>query len=130
MHMRTSTVLPLKVHPVVCDTKNTNIEGIDELLNVVMEEPICNGWVLNHCSAAAGTGIRIIGAVRQHPQDAQLSVEELRDMVGREGEFKPCAALCWQPTRDKTVLVQAVESAHCHGGHPWSTHYLLHTQCS
>ena len=24
--------------------------------------------------------------VRQHPQDAQLSVEELRDMVGREGE--------------------------------------------
>ena len=24
--------------------------------------------------------------VRQHPQDAQLSVEELRDMVGRDGE--------------------------------------------
>ena len=60
--MRTSTVLPLKAHPVVCDTKNTNIEGIDELLNAVMEEPVCNRWVLNHCSAAAGTGIRIIGA--------------------------------------------------------------------
>ncbi len=29
--------------------------------------------------------------VRQHPHDAQLSVEELRDMVGREGEaFSNC----------------------------------------
>ena len=29
--------------------------------------------------------------VRQHPDDAQLSVEELRDMVGHEGEaFSNC----------------------------------------
>ena len=29
--------------------------------------------------------------VQQHPQDAQLSVEELCDMVGREGEaFSEC----------------------------------------
>lgn len=55
-------VLPLKVHPVVCDTKNTDTESINELLNVVVEEAVCNGWVLDHCSAAAGTGIRIIRA--------------------------------------------------------------------
>ena len=56
--------------------------------------------------------------VRQRPQDAQLSVEELRDMVGHEGEAFSSRVLHYAGSlqlRDKAVLVQAAESAHCHG---------------
>ena len=44
---------------------------------ILLSTPRCDAW------RALQTG-RIY--VRQCPQDAQLSVEELRDMVGREGE--------------------------------------------
>ena len=46
--------------------------------------------------------------VCQDPLDAQLSVEELRDMVGREGESfsnRVHASLCCQPAWNTAVLV-------------------------
>ena len=55
--------------------------------------------------------------VRQHPHDARLSVEELRDMVGHEGEAFSNHVLHYAAsyTRNMTLLVQATEPADCHG---------------
>ena len=44
--MRAATVLPLKPEPVVAGSKDSNIEGIDERLDMVAEEPNSNGRVL------------------------------------------------------------------------------------
>ena len=70
--------------------------------------------------------------VYQHPHDARLSVDEVRDMVGREGEaFSNCVlTLCCQSSWDKAALVQATEQAHFHGRYPRTPHCVLHTQCS
>ena len=46
MHVRAATVLPLKPHPVVGDTKYSDIVGLDKLLDSVIEEPVCDGWIL------------------------------------------------------------------------------------
>ena len=61
--------------------------------------------------------------VRQHPRDAHLSVEELRDMVGREGELIACCTmlpLCMEPG--------STGSSSAAARHNWSAHHL-HTQC-
>ena len=46
MHVGAATVLPLKPHPVVGDTKYSDIVGLDKLLDSVIEEPVCDGWIL------------------------------------------------------------------------------------
>ena len=61
MYMRAATMLPLKTHPVVGNTKDTNIECFTELLDS-MVEPDCNGWVLQHSFVAAGTALRVVSA--------------------------------------------------------------------
>ena len=48
----------------------------------------------------------------------------------RGGLLQPSAALCCQSESNEAVLVQAVQSSHCHGGHTRSTSHLLHPQCS
>ena len=44
MHMRTSTVLPLKSEPVVCCSQDANVEYIDELAGPVIKKPISDSW--------------------------------------------------------------------------------------
>ena len=54
--------------------------------------------------------------VHQHPHDARLSVEELGDMVAREGEAFSNSVLHYAASLRGTrpLLVQATESTHCH----------------
>ena len=56
MHMRAAAVLPLKPHPVV---EYSNIVGLDELHNSLIEEPVCDGWILNDSFSSACFGVRI-----------------------------------------------------------------------
>ena len=56
MHMRAATVLPLKAQPVVSSTKDTSLEGIIELVDAIVEEPVSDGRVLYDCCAAGRTG--------------------------------------------------------------------------
>ena len=62
VHMRATTVLPLKAEPEVSGTKNANVESINKLLDAMMEEPVGNGWVLLQGLAAAGAGVRVVRA--------------------------------------------------------------------
>ena len=56
--------------------------------------------------------------VRQHPHDAQLSVEELRDMVSHEGEVFSNRVLHYAASlRGTRQLVQAAQSPHCRSGY-------------
>ena len=59
MNVRAATILPLKPHPIV---KHSNIVGLDELLDSVIEEPVRDGWILDDCSGTAGSGVRVDGA--------------------------------------------------------------------
>ena len=58
-------MLPLKVEPVVSGSKDSDIDCIDEVLDVVIEAPISNGRVLLDCFAALRAGGRIIWTKRQ-----------------------------------------------------------------
>ena len=44
--MRTAAMLPLEAEPVVTGTKDSGVEGIDELDDAVVEEPVSDGGVL------------------------------------------------------------------------------------
>ena len=68
--------------------------------------------------------------INQHPKDAHLTLEELRDMVGREGEFfSKNVELCRQPASNWTILVHTEELAYIHVMCSGTAHGLLHT-CS
>ena len=45
MHVGSATVQPLKVELEVGGTKNTNVEGINKLVNAFVKEPVSNGRV-------------------------------------------------------------------------------------
>ena len=62
MNMRAVTMLPLKPHPLVSGSKHTNIVGLDEFLDSVVEEPVRDRWILNECSGTFGSGLRVVGA--------------------------------------------------------------------
>ena len=47
MNMRAATMLPLKLHPVVSDSKHSDKVGLDEFLDSVIEEPVRDDWILN-----------------------------------------------------------------------------------
>ncbi len=64
--------------------------------------------------------------IQQHPGDAQLTVDEKR----RRSFFQQSTPLCIQSSWYQTILVQAAQSCHQYGWHPWTTHHLFHTQCS
>ena len=69
--------------------------------------------------------------VKQHPGDAQLSLDELHDMVGRQGGLLQLGAtLCIQSVRHQAVLVPSAQSTPLHGQHSWTSHHILHSQCS
>ena len=43
-------------------TKGQKIECFNEFLDVMVKDPICNGWVLQYIPVAAGTAFRVIRA--------------------------------------------------------------------
>ena len=62
MHVRAAAVLPLKPHPVVGDTKYSDIVGLDEFHDSFVEERVCDSWILNDSFGTACSGVRIVGA--------------------------------------------------------------------
>ena len=46
MDVRAASVLPLKPVPVVRGSKDSSVEDLHELHDSVIEEPVCEGWVL------------------------------------------------------------------------------------
>lgn len=67
--------------------------------------------------------------IHQHPLDACLTLDDLRDMVGREGELFANRVLHFASSLCGTSqLVQAEEHADLNGGHPGNANSILHTQ--
>ena len=60
MNVWTSTVLPLKLKPIVRCSYNTNIEGIDELVDPVSKKPVRDRWIVCNGSIPAGTAVVVI----------------------------------------------------------------------
>ena len=53
MDVRAAAMLPLKVEPVVRGTKDSTVEGINELLDALIKEPVGSGGVLSDCFVAS-----------------------------------------------------------------------------
>ena len=66
--------------------------------------------------------------VNQHPDDAHLSLDELRDMVGREGELFSNRVLHYASSLRGTSQYW-FKQADVHGGHPGTAHGVLHPLC-
>ena len=47
MHVRAASVLPLEPQPVVSSSKDSSVEGPEELHDSMVEEPVGEGWVVN-----------------------------------------------------------------------------------
>ena len=61
--MRAALVLPLKPQPVVRSSKDSNVEGLEELHDSVVEEPVCEGgWVVDDCLGSGSLGVRVVRA--------------------------------------------------------------------
>ena len=60
MNVWTSMVLPLKLKPVVHCSQNTNVEGIDELVDPVSKKPVRDCWIVCNGSIPAGTAVLVI----------------------------------------------------------------------
>ena len=53
-------MLPLEAERVVGGTKDSSIEGINELYDTFIEEPVSDGGVLLDCFVASRTGVNIV----------------------------------------------------------------------
>ena len=62
MNVWTSTVLPLKSKPVVRCSQNTNVEGIDKLVDPMSKKSVRNRWIACNCSIPAGTAVLVVWA--------------------------------------------------------------------
>ena len=63
MNVWTSTVLPLKSKPVVHCSQNTNVEGIDDLVDPVSKKKtVHDHWIVGNGSVPAGTAVLVIWA--------------------------------------------------------------------
>ena len=60
MDMRAATMLPTKHQPIVSGSKDSNVEGLDKLHDSMVEEPVCEGWVLNDCLGTGSPGVRVV----------------------------------------------------------------------
>ena len=49
MHMRATTVLPLKPQPAVLCTKDIQVKALEELLESLIEKPVSYSQVVNDC---------------------------------------------------------------------------------
>ena len=60
MDVGATSVLPLKPQPVVICSKDSDIESREELHNLVVEEPVCNSWVLDDTLDSGTPGVRVV----------------------------------------------------------------------
>ena len=74
--------------------------------------------------------------IKQHPHDAQLSVQDLKDMVGQQGERFSKKVTHFGNTLRGTassysiIMVQTAKSPNFHGRHSRTTNCFLYSQCS
>ena len=45
MHVRAASVLPLELQPVVSSSKDSSVEGLEDLHDSMVEEPVGEGWL-------------------------------------------------------------------------------------
>ena len=79
MDMRAASVLPLKPQPVVCGSKDSSVEDLGELNVSVIEEPVCEGWILDDCLCSGSPAVRVVGAdefSQLWPRDICCTVSE------------------------------------------------------
>ena len=62
MHVRAASVLPLEPQPVVSSSKDSSVEGFEELHHSMVEEPVGEGWVVDDSLGAGCPGVRVVGA--------------------------------------------------------------------
>ena len=60
MDMRAALVLPLKPQPVVGGLKDFDIQGLEELHDTVVKEPVSKDWVLDDGLGTNYSGVRIV----------------------------------------------------------------------
>ena len=65
MHVRAASVLPLEPQPVVSSPKDSGVEGLEELHDSMVEEPVGEGWVVDDSLGAGTPGVRVVGAYRK-----------------------------------------------------------------
>ena len=53
-------MLPLKPEPVVRCSKDSSVEDLHKLHDSVVEEPVCEGWVLDDCLGSGSPGVRVV----------------------------------------------------------------------
>ena len=53
-----ASVLPLEPQPVVSSSKDSSVEGLEELYDSMVEEPVGEGWVANDSLGAGSPGGR------------------------------------------------------------------------
>ena len=63
-------MLPLKSKPVVRCSQNTNVEGIDELVDPMRKKTVYNRWIVCNTSIPAGTAVLVIWAKSVLPVQA------------------------------------------------------------
>ena len=61
MHVRAASVLPLEPQPVVSSSKDSGVEGLEELHDSMVEEPVGEGWVVDDSLGAGSPGVRVDG---------------------------------------------------------------------
>ena len=72
----------LPSQPVATGSKDFNIEGLDKLHDSVVEEPACEGWVLNYCPGTVSPGVRVVRV----DESCQLWPLEVCCIVSVEGD--------------------------------------------
>ena len=81
VHVRAASVLPLEPQPVVSSSKDSSVEGLEELHDSMVEEPVGEGWVVDDSLGAGCPGVRVVGrASSGHWRSAALWVKKT---VGR-----------------------------------------------
>ena len=80
MDVRAASVLPLKRQPVVCGSKDSSVEDLDELNESVVEEPVCEGWDPDDSLGSGSPGVRVVWA----DESSKLWPLEVCCTVGKE----------------------------------------------
>ena len=62
MHVRAASVLQLEPQPVVSSSKDSSVEGLEELHDSMVEEPVGDGWVVEDSLGACCPGVRVVRA--------------------------------------------------------------------
>ena len=80
MHVRAASVLPLELQPVVSSSKDSSVEGLEDLHDSMVEEPVGEGWLVDDSLGAGCPGVRVVRAY----ESSQLWPLEICCTVGEE----------------------------------------------